>query len=57
MKEIKAANKDFFNCCLTAPLLTLGYSYGDRLTNLMLITTFNQFDLKVTRNLVMRLAP
>ena len=29
-----------FNCYLAAPWQTLGYSQGDSLTNLMLITVF-----------------
>ena len=45
----------FFNCYLIPPLPTLGHYWGDSLTNLILITFFNDFDLKVTGNLMVSL--
>ena len=45
----------FLNCYLAVPRPTLGHSWGDSLSNLMVITAFfYYFDPKVIRSLVMR---
>ena len=43
---------DFFNCYLAAPQPTMGHCQGADLTNLMFITAFTYFNLKVTGSLL-----